>query len=88
MNAPPRASKWAQWTSPTVVIAIVGYISLGVGAWMSFDGRLARNENEIEEIQRWVIETRAEVRKTGDENRSDLRRMDDKLDRLIERTGR
>jgi hypothetical protein len=67
-------SKWEQWTSPQVVLAILGYISLAVGAWLSFDGRIAANEKDIAANAHWIAETRG-----------DLRRMDDKLDRLIER---
>lgn len=81
-------SRWEQWTSPQTILTVIGYFALGAGAWMSFDGRIARNETSLNELRSDVAENRADLHRAMDENKTDIQRMDDKLDRLIERVGR
>jgi len=38
---------WHEWVKPPVILAVVGYISLIIGAWLSFDGRIAQNHSDI-----------------------------------------
>lgn len=67
-------SKLAKWTEPHVILAGLGYVGLFIGAYMSFDGRIADNAREIKANTRLVTDTKER-----------LTRMEDKLDRLIER---
>lgn len=76
-----QPSKWEEWTKPQVIMSGFGYIGLLVGAWLSFDGRIAENRAAI------VLNGNndAYARELIELTREDLDKINAKLDRVIER---
>ena len=66
-----------EWTRPHIVLAVLGYISMGLAAYMSFDGRIASNTKDITFNKEMVSQL------TNTTNQR-LDKIDDKLDKLME----
>ena len=59
-----------EWLRPSAILQIVGFIALVIAAW----SQIGQNSRDIQNNKEWIIDTR-----------NQLKEMNGKLDRLIER---
>jgi hypothetical protein len=64
----------SKWLTPQMALGCLGMLGAIAGAWMSFDNRISRVEGGYETTKQQYDSTSAR-----------LNRIEDKLDRLIER---
>lgn len=74
MNVPTKN----EWTSPGAIIGVVGMLAALGAFWVSFDRRVSVAETNVEIVSQALREHKQ------DEN-SRYARIDEKLDRLLER---
>jgi len=74
MNGPTKN----EWTSPSAIIGAVGMLAALGAFWVSFDRRVSITETNVEIVSQAIRDHKVEE---GER----YKRIDDKLDRLLER---